>query len=73
MMLPKAHLTSHSGGLALGECEWSHHRDYLSCENLFCTFSSFIEILFIHNICEFEVYNTALIHECVVKWVTTVS
>ena len=31
----KAHLTSVSGCLALGE--WSHHRDYLSCEDLFCT------------------------------------
>ena len=33
--LPKAHLTSHSGCLALGQ--WSHHRDYLGREDLFCT------------------------------------
>ena len=31
--LPKAHLTSHSWCLALGE--WSHHRDYLGREDLF--------------------------------------
>ena len=36
VMLPKAHLTSHSRMLALGE--WSHHRDYLGHEDLFCTF-----------------------------------
>ena len=29
VMLSKALLTSHSRILALGECEWSHHRDYL--------------------------------------------
>ena len=34
VMLPKAHLTSHSGSLALGE--WSHHHDYLGHEDLFC-------------------------------------
>ena len=34
VMLPKAHLTSHSRCLALGE--WSHHRDYLGHEDLFC-------------------------------------
>ena len=28
-------LTSHSRCLALGQ--WSHHRDYLGCEDLFCT------------------------------------
>ena len=33
VMLPKAHLTSHSGCLALGE--WSHHRGYLAHEDLF--------------------------------------
>ena len=36
-MLPKAHLTSHPGCLALGE--WSYHRDYLGHEDLFCTVS----------------------------------
>ena len=35
VMLSKAHLTSHSRCLALGE--WSHHRDYLGHEDLFCT------------------------------------
>ena len=35
VMLPKAHLTSHSRMLAL--CEWSHHCDYLDREDLFCT------------------------------------
>ena len=34
MMLPKAHLTSHSRCLALGE--WSHHRGFLGHEDLFC-------------------------------------
>ena len=35
VMLPKAHLTRHIPGcLALGE--WSHHRDYLGHEDLFC-------------------------------------
>ena len=33
VMLPNAHLTSHSGCLALGE--WSHHRDYLCHEVLY--------------------------------------
>jgi len=33
VMLPKFHLTLHSRILALGE--WSHHRDYLDCEDLF--------------------------------------
>ena len=33
VMLPKAHLTSHSGCLPLGE--WSHHCDYLGHEDLF--------------------------------------
>ena len=37
-MLLKAHLTSHSRCLALGE--WSHHRDYLGCEDLFLYSSS---------------------------------
>ena len=35
VMLPKAHLTLHSRCLALGD--WSHHRDYLGLEDLFCT------------------------------------
>ena len=35
VMLPRAHLTSHPGCLALGE--WSHHCDYLGHEDLFCT------------------------------------
>ena len=35
VMLSKAHLTSHSRILALGG--WSHHRDYLGHEALFCT------------------------------------
>ena len=35
VMLPKAHLTSHSRMLALGE--WSHHHGYLGHEDLFCT------------------------------------
>ena len=40
VMLPKAHLTSHSRKfLALGE--WSHHRDYLGHEDLFL-YSSFV-------------------------------
>ena len=34
VMFPKAHLISHPGCLALGE--WSHHRDYLDHEYLFC-------------------------------------
>ena len=38
VMLPKAHLTSHPGCLALGQ--WSHHRDYLGCEDLFLFSSS---------------------------------
>ena len=33
VMLPKAHLTSHSS-MCLGE--WSHHRDHLGHEDLFC-------------------------------------
>ena len=35
VMLPKAHLLHIPGCLALGE--WSHHHDYLGCEDLFCT------------------------------------
>ena len=35
MMLSKAHLTSYSRILAPGE--WSHHCDYLGCEDLSCT------------------------------------
>ena len=35
VMLSKAHLTSHSRCLALGQ--WSHHRDYMGREDLFCT------------------------------------
>ena len=38
VMLSKAHLTSHSRNLALGE--WSHHRDYLGSEDLFFYSSS---------------------------------
>ena len=38
VMIPKAHLTSHSRCLALGE--WSHHRGYLSHEDLFLYNSS---------------------------------
>ena len=34
VMLPKTHLTLLPGCLALGE--WSHHRDYLGHEDLFC-------------------------------------
>ena len=34
VMLSKAHLTSHSRFLALGE--WSHHHGYLGHEDLFC-------------------------------------
>ena len=34
-MLPKAHLTSLSR-MALDECEWSHHCDYLGHDDLFC-------------------------------------
>ena len=34
VMLPKAHLTSHSRCLTLSW--WSHHRDYLGHEDLFC-------------------------------------
>ena len=37
-MLSKAHLTSHSRSLALGK--WSHHHDYLGCEDLFLYSSS---------------------------------
>ena len=33
VMLPKAHLTSHS---RMSGSRWSHHRDYLGCEDLFC-------------------------------------
>ena len=36
VMLPKAHLSSHCRCLALGA--WSHHRDYLGCEDLFVQF-----------------------------------
>ena len=35
VMLSKAHLTSHSKMSALDA--WSHHHDYLDCEDLFCT------------------------------------
>ena len=35
VMLPKAHWLRTPGCLALGE--WSHHHDYLGCEDLFCT------------------------------------
>jgi len=35
VMLSKAHLTSHSR--MSGSSEWSHHRDYLNREALFCT------------------------------------
>ena len=35
VMLPKAHLTSHSRILALGE--WSHHHDYPDREDIVCT------------------------------------
>ena len=35
VMLSKAHLTSHSR--MSGSREWSHHRDYLGREDLFCT------------------------------------
>ena len=35
VMLPKAHLTSRPGCLALSE--WSYHHDYLGHEYLFCT------------------------------------
>ena len=35
VILPKAHLTCIPECLALGE--WSHHGDYLGCEDLFCT------------------------------------
>ena len=38
VMLPKAHLTLHTGCLALGE--WSHHHDYLGHEDLFLDSSS---------------------------------
>ena len=38
VMLPKAHLASHSGCLALGE--WSYHCDYLGCKDLFLYSSS---------------------------------
>ena len=34
VILPKAHFTFIPGCLAL--IEWSHHRDYLGCEDLFC-------------------------------------
>ena len=34
VILPKAHLTSHSRMPGLGE--WSHHHDYLGHEDLFC-------------------------------------
>ena len=34
VMLSMVHLTSHSRMSALGE--WSHHCDYLACEDLFC-------------------------------------
>ena len=36
-MLSTAHLTLNSGCLTLGK--WSHHRDYLGCKDLFCSFS----------------------------------
>ena len=34
-MLPKATWLHIPGCLALAECEWSHHGDYLGCEDLF--------------------------------------
>ena len=36
VMLPKAHLTSHSR-MSGSRCEWSHCHDYLGHEDLFCT------------------------------------
>ena len=38
VMLSKAHLTSHSrmSGSRWSHLEWSHHCDYLGCEDLFC-------------------------------------
>ena len=38
VMLPKAHLASSQGCLALGR--WSHHHDYMGQEDFFCTVSS---------------------------------
>ena len=35
VMLPKATWLHIPGCLALAECEWSHHGDYLGCEDLF--------------------------------------
>ena len=37
VILPKAHLSSHSRMSGSGECEWSHHQDYMGREDLFCT------------------------------------
>ena len=37
VILPKAHLTSHSRMSGLGESEWSRHHGYLGHEDLFCT------------------------------------
>ena len=45
VMLSKAQLTSHLGCLALDE--WSHHSDYLGCEDLFCSFSVYSCHLFL--------------------------
>ena len=44
VMLPKAHLTSHSRMFALGV--WSHYHGYLGHEYLFCTVLSFIVTIF---------------------------
>ena len=46
MMVPKAHLTSHSRMSGLGE--WSHHRDYLGHEDLLCVCVCMCVYIYIH-------------------------
>ena len=42
VMLPKAHVIHIPGCLALGDYEWSHHRDYLSPEVTIIIFKLFL-------------------------------
>ena len=72
VMLPRAHLTSHSR-MSGSRWVWVVIPSWLSGSwRSFCTFSNFMRY-YSYITCDFEVYNTALIHEYIVKWVTTVS
>ena len=61
-MLSKAHWTSHSACLALGE--WSHHRDYLGHEDLFCTvllvYSCHLHCLSYCKLCCYENWSSCI-------------